>query len=247
MCPTFLSIGQMLETKTLGGHVLDKKIKVWPELPCFLGFFLQLLGGIFSSSIDLWNWSTIPPQSAYSLDADIYVNHPQSLPPPHLQDYSICNSARWFNLFPWFDPNEWCMINGLLSGGSEPRTSRSWVFCLTTRPQLPAKIRDIKRPLSLQITLCKGPAGILKFLGGQKMSAGTRLGSAGLNHVVQLNTRITLSVYSCTLTLILQCTTNFSADFNNSLMWSLFGHDKMITLTPMITISQFPTFPIKWS
>ena len=70
----------------------------------------------FFSSIGLWSWSTIHPQRVYSLGADIYVNHPQS-PPSHLQDYSTCNSARWLNLFPWFDPNEWCMKNGLLSGG----------------------------------------------------------------------------------------------------------------------------------
>jgi hypothetical protein len=74
---------------------------------------------IFFSSIVLWSWSTIHPQSVYSLGADIYVSHPQS-PPSHLQDYSTCNSARWLNLFPWFDPNEWCMKNGLLSGGLNP-------------------------------------------------------------------------------------------------------------------------------
>jgi hypothetical protein len=49
----------------------------------------------------------------------MYVNHPQS-PPSHLQDYSTYNSARWLNLFPWFDPNEWCMKNGLLSRGLNP-------------------------------------------------------------------------------------------------------------------------------
>ncbi len=74
---------------------------------------------IFSSSIGLWYWSTIHPQSVNSLGAYIYVDHPQS-PPSHLQDYSTCNSARWLNLFPWFDPNEWCMKNGLLSGGLNP-------------------------------------------------------------------------------------------------------------------------------
>ncbi len=63
--------------------------------------------------------STIHPQSIYSLGADICVNHPQS-PPSHLQDYSTCNSARWLNLFPWYDPNEWCLKNGLLSKGLNP-------------------------------------------------------------------------------------------------------------------------------
>jgi len=57
---------------------------------------------------------------------------PQS-PPSHLQDYSICNNARLefsTNFVPSFDPNEWCLKNGLHSGGFEPKTSWSWVFCL---------------------------------------------------------------------------------------------------------------------
>jgi len=74
---------------------------------------------IFSSSVGLWSWSTIHPQSVYSLGADIYVNYSQS-PPSHLQDYSAWNRVRWLILFPWFDPNEWCMKNGLLSGGLNP-------------------------------------------------------------------------------------------------------------------------------
>ncbi len=74
---------------------------------------------IFSSSFGLWSWSTIHPQSIYSLGADIYVNHPQS-PPSHFQDYSTCKSARWLNLFPWFDPNEWGIKNDLLNVGLNP-------------------------------------------------------------------------------------------------------------------------------
>jgi hypothetical protein len=44
---------------------------------------------------------------------------PQS-PPSHLQDYSTCNNARleFSTIFvPSFDPNEWCLKNGLHSGG----------------------------------------------------------------------------------------------------------------------------------
>ncbi len=55
---------------------------------------------------------------------------PQSTPPFHLRDYSTCNNARleFFHIFvPSFDPNEWCLKNGLHSGGL---TSRSWAFCL---------------------------------------------------------------------------------------------------------------------
>ncbi len=71
----------------------------------------------------LFHWTLVlvnyPPSKRFSLGADIYVNHPQS-PPSHLQDYSTCNNARWFNFFPWFDPKEWCMKNGLHSGGLNP-------------------------------------------------------------------------------------------------------------------------------
>ncbi len=41
-----------------------------------------------------------------------------------LQDYSKCNNARLIStqfLLPCFDPNEWCMKNGLHSGGLNPR------------------------------------------------------------------------------------------------------------------------------
>ena len=49
-------------------------------------------------------------------------NFPQS-PPSHLQDYSTCNNARLeFStiIVPSFDPNEWCLKNGLHSGGLNP-------------------------------------------------------------------------------------------------------------------------------
>ncbi len=47
---------------------------------------------------------------------------PQS-PPSHLRDYSTSNNARLefsTNFVPSFDPNEWCLINGLHSGGLNP-------------------------------------------------------------------------------------------------------------------------------
>ena len=46
---------------------------------------------------------------------------PQSQP-SHLQNYSICNNVRLefsINYVPSFDPNEWCLKNGLHSGGFE--------------------------------------------------------------------------------------------------------------------------------
>ena len=63
---------------------------------------------------------------------------PQS-PPSHLQDYSICNNARleFSTIFvPSFDPNEWCLKNGLHSGGLNPGPLGHESSALTTRPRL---------------------------------------------------------------------------------------------------------------
>ncbi len=58
---------------------------------------------------------------------------PQS-PPSHLQDYN--NARLEFSTIFCFDPNEWCLKNGLQSGGlnSGPLCHES--SALTTRPQL---------------------------------------------------------------------------------------------------------------
>jgi hypothetical protein len=61
---------------------------------------------------------------------------PQS-PPSHLRDYSTCNNARleFSTLFvPSFDPNEWCLKNGLHSGGLNPGLLGHESSALTTRP-----------------------------------------------------------------------------------------------------------------
>jgi hypothetical protein len=67
-------------------------------------------------------------------------------PPSHLRDYSTCNNAclEFSTIFvPSFDPNEWCLKNGLYSGGLNPGPlGRSWVFCLnhkTTATRLKTK------------------------------------------------------------------------------------------------------------
>jgi hypothetical protein len=64
---------------------------------------------------------------------------PQS-PPSHLQDYSKCNNARLefsTNFFvPSFDPIEWCLKNGLHSGGSNSQPFSHESSALTTRPRL---------------------------------------------------------------------------------------------------------------
>jgi hypothetical protein len=56
-----------------------------------------------------------------------------------LQDYSICNNARleFSTIFvPSFDPNEWCLKNGLHSGGLNPGPLGHESSALTTRPRL---------------------------------------------------------------------------------------------------------------
>jgi hypothetical protein len=61
---------------------------------------------------------------------------PQS-PPSHLRDYSTCNNARleFSTIFvPSFDPNKWCLKNGLHSGGLNPGPLGHESSALTTRP-----------------------------------------------------------------------------------------------------------------
>ncbi len=63
---------------------------------------------------------------------------PQS-PPSHLQDYSTCNNPRleFSTIFvPSIDPNEWCLKNGLHSGGLNPGPLGHESSALTTRPRL---------------------------------------------------------------------------------------------------------------
>ncbi len=67
---------------------------------------------------------------------------PQS-PPYHLRDYSTCNNARleFSTIFvPSFDPNEWCLKNGLHSGGLNPGPLGHEHSALTTRPGLLAQL-----------------------------------------------------------------------------------------------------------
>ncbi len=71
---------------------------------------------------------------------------PQS-PSSHLRDYSTCNNAKFefFTIFvPSFDPNEWCLKNGLHSlnsGGLNPGPQGHESSALTTRPRLLALVR----------------------------------------------------------------------------------------------------------
>jgi hypothetical protein len=59
-----------------------------------------------------------------------------------LRDYSACNNARleFSTIFvSSFDPNEWCLKNGLHSGGLNPGPFGHESSALTTRPLLLAK------------------------------------------------------------------------------------------------------------
>jgi hypothetical protein len=56
----------------------------------------------------------------------------------HPPIYSTCSNARlhFFTIFvPSFDPNEWCLKNGLYSGGLNPGPLGHESSGLTTRPQ----------------------------------------------------------------------------------------------------------------
>jgi hypothetical protein len=61
---------------------------------------------------------------------------PQS-PPSNFWDYSTCNNARleFSTIFvPCFDPNDWCLKNGLHSGSLNPGPLGHKSSALTTRP-----------------------------------------------------------------------------------------------------------------
>jgi hypothetical protein len=66
---------------------------------------------------------------------------PQS-PPSHLRYYSTCNNA-WLEFSTSFEPNEWCLKNGLHSGGLNPGPLSHESSALTTRPRLPAHSQNV--------------------------------------------------------------------------------------------------------
>ncbi len=63
---------------------------------------------------------------------------PQS-PPSYLRDYSTCNNAKlkFSTIFvPSFDPNEWCLKNGLHRRDLNPGPLSHKSSAFTTRPRL---------------------------------------------------------------------------------------------------------------
>jgi hypothetical protein len=78
--------------------------------------------------VGIWSWLADKLHFILSYEAGFYKPTFLKVHPPFLQDYSICNYARLIStqfLLQAFDPNEWCLKNGLLSGGFEPTTSQS--------------------------------------------------------------------------------------------------------------------------
>ncbi len=60
-------------------------------------------------------------------------------PPSHFRDYSTCKNARLefsTNFVSRFDPNEWCLKNGLHSGGLNLGPLGHESSALTSRPRL---------------------------------------------------------------------------------------------------------------
>ncbi len=105
-------------------YFYEKKMtEIWKVTSFFFCFFF----GLQSQLADI---VSIPCTRFYTLTI------PQS-PPSHLRDYSTCNNASLEfsrNFVSSFDPNEWCLKNGLHSGGlnSVPLDHES--SALTTRP-----------------------------------------------------------------------------------------------------------------
>ena len=114
-------------------------------LSCWLKFFFLYFGPSGLTSIQLIQYH----------GAGFYKPTIPQSPPSNLRDYSTCNNARleFSTIFaPSFDPNEWCLKNGLQSGGFNPGPLGHESSALTTRPQLLAKA-DSKFIFSFNILL----------------------------------------------------------------------------------------------
>ncbi len=95
----------------------------------YIFFFLLLDFGL--------SWLTSLQFIQYHVAGFYKPTIPQS-PPSHFQDYSICNNAglEFSTIFvPSFDPNEWCLKNGLRSGGLNPGPLGHESSASTTRPR----------------------------------------------------------------------------------------------------------------
>jgi hypothetical protein len=60
-----------------------------------------------------------------------------------LQHMQQCQVNFHLIFAPGFDPNEWCLKNGLLSGGLSPRPLSHESSALTTRPWLLALLKSV--------------------------------------------------------------------------------------------------------
>ncbi len=101
--------------------------------------FYKFTYSIFFFVLDFGlSWLTSLQFIQYNVAGFYKPTIPQS-PPSHLQDYSTCNNARLESstiFVPSFDPNEWCLKNGLHSGGLNPGPLGHESSALTTGPRL---------------------------------------------------------------------------------------------------------------
>jgi hypothetical protein len=93
----------------------------------------------FFFSLVLLNWQVFISSLVMKLDFISQLSSKSTLPFAGLQHMQQCQVNLFqFFLLQAFNPNDWCLKNGLLSGGLNPRTLSHESSALTTRPRLMA-------------------------------------------------------------------------------------------------------------
>jgi hypothetical protein len=134
-------VAQKLSNKIKNLHTLDKyqNNKNFIFITVSLDYFL---GYLFFFFFFCWTFCLSRLTSLQFILYQLAGFHKPTIsqsPPTHLQDYSICNNARleFSTIFvPSFDPIEWCLKNGLHSGGLNPGPLGHESSALTTRQRL---------------------------------------------------------------------------------------------------------------
>ncbi len=109
---------------------------IWVYIDLLMFFFVFCFFGLRYPSADKLTIHSVPCSRFFQKPTIL-----QS-PPSHLPENSICNNARLeFSTIcvPSFDPNEWCLNNGLHGGGLNPGPLGHESSALTTRPRLLTK------------------------------------------------------------------------------------------------------------
>ena len=124
-------------------HFIEQQ-KSQLKIDIYFCFYLEQSSCVQESSLSfestflgLWSQSAYKP-TIHSVPCSwIYKPTIPQSPSSHLQDYSICNNARLefsTSFVQIFDPIEWCLKNGLHSGGSNSQPFTCGSSALTTRP-----------------------------------------------------------------------------------------------------------------